>query len=177
MNVESRSCFFFTFLLLSLLFFRWKRWIWEEQFRRATISATSPSRKVWMERAWPSPTEVSNSSSFKSAFLDQHSGNQKTMIISNDLRYQVNYPVIRWHRWEFYCEEGDIDFAIYLKNDSGNSTVVPKDRVDCHIAPEAGEIRADPGQCNIHFRQWISQSVVWLIKSDFSDFRCCGVWQ
>ena len=56
-------------------------------------------------------------------------------------------------RWDFYSEEGDIAFGIYKKKGNEKMFIVPKDRVDCHIVSEEGEIPVEPGQCNIARRK------------------------
>lgn len=49
--------------------------------------------------------------------------------------------------WEFYCDEGDIGYAIYLKKDEYNP-IVPHDRVECHLSAEEGQITCnDAGIC------------------------------
>ncbi|XP_046460717.1 SEC14-like protein 2 [Daphnia pulex] len=46
-------------------------------------------------------------------------------------------------KWDFHSEESDIAFAIYRKQGSELISIVPHDRVDCHMSPEEGEIFCD----------------------------------
>nr|CAH0109544.1 unnamed protein product [Daphnia galeata] len=46
-------------------------------------------------------------------------------------------------KWDFHSEESDIAFAIYRKQGNELISVVPHDRVDCHMSPEEGEILCD----------------------------------
>lgn len=49
--------------------------------------------------------------------------------------------------WEFYCDEGDVAYAIYYKQqDETHIPIVPHDRVECHLSAEEGQITCNnPG--------------------------------
>jgi len=83
-----------------------------------------------------------------------NSVDEKILTVSNKsrerLEFQVNDPGSAL-RWEFCCKEGDIDFAVYESKDNAKIPVVPKDRVECHITPEVGQISIDPGQYIVEF--------------------------
>ena len=86
------------------------------------------------------------------------------------------------YRWEFCCKEGDIDFAVYESKDNAKIPVVPKDRVECHITPEVGQISIDPGQCKsktkqIKTKQNKTKTIYHLtgISFFFSHSRYCRV--
>ncbi len=44
-------------------------------------------------------------------------------------------------RWEFFSEDSDVAFALYQKKESELIPLVPRDRVDCHVSNEEGEIQ------------------------------------
>ena len=53
-------------------------------------------------------------------------------------------------RWSFHSEDSDIAFAVYQKQGSELITIVPRDRVDCHMYCEEGEISCDEtGVCKL----------------------------
>ena len=60
----------------------------------------------------------------------------------------MNLLDMKYCRWDFHSEESDIGFAVYWKKGTELLPIVPRDRVDCHLSPEEGEIRCDePGVC------------------------------
>jgi len=92
---------------------------------------------------------------FNDASNKKNNDNKKNLAVSyggkEKLKFDVKTPASSL-RWQFYSEEGDIAFAVYQKVNGVKTVIVPKDRVDSHIAAEEGEIRVDPGQCNVHTR-------------------------
>jgi len=79
------------------------------------------------------------------------------------LNFEVKVPGSSL-QWQFYSEGGDIAFAVYQKVNGVKTVIVPKDRVDSHIAAEEGEIRVDPGQYIVEF------------DNSFSYLRSKTIW-
>ena len=46
-------------------------------------------------------------------------------------------------RWEFYSEDGDIEFNVIGKRGQYEEIVVPAARVDCHISKIRGQMFCD----------------------------------
>jgi len=93
--------------------------------------------------------------------------NKKILTISygskEKLEYNVKLPGSKI-RWNFYSEEGDISFGIYKKNGNQKTVIVPKDRVDCHIAAEEGEISVEPSEYVIEFDNsfsYLRSKIIW----------------
>lgn len=86
--------------------------------------------------------KVDNSSSYKNMTVSYRA--------KEKLELQVDDPGSSL-RWQFYSEEGDIGFGIFKRDGGAKSVVVPKDRVDCHMAPEEGEIDTEPGRYVVEF--------------------------
>ncbi len=69
----------------------------------------------------------------------------------------VGYPSSKtWslssRRWSFQTDQGDIAFAVYRKQGDEKIEVVPRDRIDSHIAVEEGEIISDnAGLCTTNY--------------------------
>lgn len=60
-------------------------------------------------------------------------------------------------RWEFFSEDSDVAFALYQKKESELIPLVPRDRVDCHISNEEGEIQCtSSGTCKLYLFAFLS---------------------
>jgi len=93
--------------------------------------------------------------------------NKKNLTVANGTKQKLEFAV-KDHglkiRWDFYSEEGDIAFGIYKKKGNEKMFIVPKDRVDCHIVSEEGEIPVEPGQYVIEFDNsfsYLRSKIIW----------------
>jgi len=104
---------------------------------------------------------------------------KKSLVVSYGAREKLEVDVKvpgSSIRWEFYSEEGDIAFSVYQRCKGVKIPVVPKDRVDSHIAAEEGEIRVDPGQYVVEFDNsysYLRSKTIWYAVwvDSFGDKR------
>jgi len=79
----------------------------------------------------------------------------QTIIVNSGAKQQLEYEVERSGqtlRWSFQTDQGDIAFAVYRKQGDEKIEVVPRDRIDSHIAVEEGEIISDnAGLCTTNY--------------------------
>jgi len=104
---------------------------------------------------------------FSNVFNEKSKTNKKKLPVSYGAKERLEFDVKvpgSMIQWEFYSEGGDIAFAIYKKNAGDKSVMLPKDRVDSHIAAEEGEIRVEPGQYIVEF------------DNSFSYLRSKTIW-
>jgi len=116
---------------------------------------------------------------FSDASNKKNNSNKKNLLVSyagkEKLEVDVKVPGSSI-RWEFYSEEGDIAFSVYQRCKGVKIPVVPKDRVDSHIAAEEGEIRVDPGQYVVEFDNsysYLRSKTIWYAVwvDSFGDKR------
>ena len=77
-------------------------------------------------------------------------------------------------RWEFYTDDSDIAYAVYIKKGSDLVPVVPTERVDSHITNEEGELHCDGAGTCWHLKFNSFPNSLQSLMHTFLN-RCAGI--
>lgn len=73
-------------------------------------------------------------------------------------------------RWRFYSEDGDIAFAVFYRKGSELEEIVQRERIECNIYPEVGDISCnEAGTCNVNYN-YISHIVRCFMRYFFFTY-------